>query len=201
MSSIQDRAKETFRATQEVANAAIAQIPPDAWPIIDLMMKVLIGLALVWLVLSLIGWWRRRAYNLTIASTAARNKKAQPGFLTVDHDAREAAIQRGAAHDDALDKRERDDALAALKAAAAPLTLAGKIARSATLVMAVFTLLTGFSGAVFNVTTMGNYLKEAGAAGRIEYLLTEHPFGCAVAVFVIGYNIWRFVADKKWEKA
>lgn len=201
MSSMQDQARETLRATEDIARQAIERIPPDAWPIIDTMMKVLIGLALVWLVLALIGWWRRRAYNLTIASTASRNKKGQPGFLKVDHEGRADAIARGEAHEDQLQEREREEALAALKAAAEPLSIMGRFAKLATLAMSVITLATGFSGAIFNVTNMGAYLEEAGAAGRIEYLLTEHPIGTAVAVFVIGYNIWRYVADKKWEKA
>jgi hypothetical protein len=198
---MQEQAQDALRVTEEAARLAIDRIPPDAWPLIDLMMKVLVGFAIVWLVLSLIGWWRRRAYNLTIASTAGRNKKAQPGFLSVDHDAREDAILRGEAHEDMLKKRERDEALAALKAAAGPLTLAGKFAKAATFIMSVITLVTGFGGAVFNVTNMSRTLEDAGTAGKIEWVLTTYPIGSAVVVFVIGYNVWRYAADKKWEKA
>ena len=46
---------------------------------------------LLWLLLSLVAWWRRRAYNLTVASTARRSKKAQPDFLNVDKKARAKA--------------------------------------------------------------------------------------------------------------
>ena len=204
MSSTQDmqnRAADAMRSAGDAAQQAIDAIPPDAWPVIDQMMRVLIVLFAVWLVLSLIAWWRRRAYNLTVASTAARNKQARPGFLKVDHEAREAAIRRGEAHADLLDQREADEMAAALKASAGPVGMLEKLARFATLLMSIFTLLTGFSGAIFNVTSMGRYIEEAGVAGRIEYLLTEHPIGCAVAVFVIGFNIWRYFAEKKWEGA
>lgn len=198
---MQNQAQNAMRTTEEVARRAIDSIPPDAWPVIDLMMRITIGLAAAWFVLSLIGWWRRRAYNLTIASTASRNKKAKPGFLDVDHKAREGAIARGEAYAEALDEREREEALAALKAAAGPVSLLSKFTRLATLGMSIITLLTGFSGAIFNVTKMGEYVEVATTAGRIQYIIEQHPIGTAVVMFVIGYSIWRYFADKKWEKA
>jgi len=201
VSSMQDQAQEALRATEQVARQAIDNIPPEAWPLIDLMMRITVGLAAAWLVLAMIAWWRRRAYNLTIASTASRNKKAQPGFLTVDHEARADAIGRGEAHDEALGEREADEALAALKAAAGPVTMLSRIARLATLGMSVITLLTGFSGAIFNISKMGEYVEEASAVGRLELVITQHPVGTAVTVFVVAYSIWRFITDKKWEKA
>ena len=199
MSSIQQQAQEALRAGNDLAVQAIDAIPPDAWPVIDIMMRVLIALALVWLVIALIAWWRRRAYNLTIAATARRNRKNQPGFLTVDHKARAAAIARGEAHAEDLD--ERDEAEAALAAADKPLNLAGRLAQAATFIMSIVTLLTGFSGAVFNVTRMGADIEQLSAGGKLQHLVTEYPLGCAVAVFVIGYNLWRYIADKKWKEA
>lgn len=199
--NMQDRAQEALSTAGEVAQQAINAIPPDAWPIIDQMMRILSLVAIAWLALALLAWWRRRAYNLTVASTASRNKAARPGFLEVDQAAREAAIKRGEAHEDMLDERDAQDARAKLKAAAGPVGMLERLARFATLAMSIFTLLAGFGGAIFNVTTMGRYVEEASAAGRIEYIITEHPFGCAVAVFVIGYSIWRYFAEKKWEKA
>ena len=201
MSSIQDQAEESVRAAQQGAQQVIEQIPPDAWPLIDLMFRITMGLALVWLLLSLIGWWRRRAYNLTVASTAKRNKKAQPEFLSVDEKARKEAIDRGRGHEEALAKREADEALATLKAAKEPITWASRMASAATFLMSLFTLLTGFSGAIFGVGRLGGYLEEATTSGRLEYVLREHTIGCAIVAFVIGYHIWRFIAEEKWKKA
>jgi len=198
---MQDQAQVAMQTAEDVARQAIDRIPPDAWPIIDLSMRILIGLAIVWLVLALIAWWRRRAYNLTVAATAGRNKKSRPGFLSVDEKGRKAALARGEGHERLLDQREADDAKATLKAAAEPVAIGEKIARLATLVMSIWTLLTGLSGAVFSVTRVGSYLEEAGTAGKLQYLVTEYPLGCAIAVFAIGYNIWRYIAEKKWEKA
>lgn len=177
------------------------QIPPDAWPMIDMMFRITIGLTIVWVILSLIGWWRRRAYNLTIASTAKKRKKAQPDFLKVDEKARKEAIKAGERHEDSLDDREKEEALAALKAAKGPVAWSERIASAATFLMSIFTLLTGFSGAIFGVKRLDGYLADAGTAGRLEYLLREHTIGCIVVVFVIGYHTWRYFAEKKWKKA
>ena len=205
MSSMQQQAQDAVttagRTAGDVAQQAIDRIPPDAWPVIDLCMRILIGLAILWLVLALIAWWRRRAYNLTVASSARRNKKAKPGFLSVDEKAREEAIARGEGHEQQLDEREADDARAILKAAAEPVSMAAKFARIATLLMSIITLGTGFTGAILNVTRVGDYLEEAGTVGKLEYLFTEYPVGVAIAIFAIGYNIWRYFAEKKWEKA
>ncbi|MEM6908642.1 MAG: hypothetical protein AAF494_08175 [Pseudomonadota bacterium] len=201
MRSVQQQAADSLRAAQDGVQQAVDQIPPDAWPFIDLLFKITIALALLWLALSLIGWWRRRAYNLTIASSAGRNTKAQPDFLSVDEKARSEAVKAGERHEKALSERERDEALAALKAAKEPVTLASRLASAATFVMSLFTLVTGFSGAILGVGRIGGYLEQATASGRIEYILREHTLGCAIVVFVIGYQVWRFIAEKKWKKA
>ena len=194
-------AQSTAQAARDGLQQAIDQIPPDAWPFIDLMFRITIALAIIWIVLVLIAWWRRRAYNLTVASTARKSKKAQPDFLSVDKKAREEAIERGERHEKHLEEREREEALAALKAAKEPVTWASRIASAATFLMSLFTLLTGFAGTVLGVGRMEGYLVEAGTDGKIEYLLREHTIGCIVVVLVIAYHIWRYVAEKKWKKA
>lgn len=201
MSSIQDQAEAGVRAAQQGAQQVIDQIPPDAWPMIDIMFRITIGLTIVWLVLALVAWWRRRAYNLTVASTAKKDRNAQPDFLSVDEKARKEAIKAGERHEDTLDNREKEEALAALKAAKGPVAWSERIASAATFLMSIFTLLTGFSGAIFGVKRLDGYLDQAGTAGTFEYLLREHTIGCIVVVFVIGYHIWRYVAEKKWKKA
>lgn len=180
---------------------AVDRIPPEAWPVIDQMFRILTILAVVWLLLAVLAWWRRKAYNLTIASTASRRKAAQPDFLGLDKDAREDAIERGEAHDKVLDKRERDDALATLRAAKEPIGLAARLASIATAAMSIITLVTGFMGSIGNVTKMNEYLEDASATERMSFIVQQHPLGCAIAVFAIGYAIWRYFAEKKWKEA
>ncbi|MEL7190173.1 MAG: hypothetical protein AAGK17_11520, partial [Pseudomonadota bacterium] len=162
MSSVQEQAAEGLRAAQEGVNQAIDRIPPDAWPFIDILFRITIALAVLWVVLSLIGWWRRRAYNLTVASTAGRNKKAQPDFLNIDEKARKEQIKAGERHEDVLEEREKEEALAVLKAAKEPVTLASRLASMATFLMSIITLITGFSGAILGVGRIGDQLKAAG---------------------------------------
>ncbi|MEP0190003.1 MAG: hypothetical protein ABJP70_06520 [Erythrobacter sp.] len=192
-------AEEVLQVTRETAQAAIDRIPPDAWPMIDIAFRITIGLAIIWFVLSIIGWWRRRAYNLTIASTAKRNKKAQPDFLKVDEKARAKAIDRGKAHEEMLDQREAEEELAALKAAKGPVTFAQRMASAASLIMSVFTLGTAISGVVLNIGRMGDILKEGTSVSRIQYVLQEHPIGVAVALLIVAIHIYFYFTKKKWE--
>lgn len=198
---MQDQAAEGLRAAQDGVAQAIDRIPPDAWPFIDILFRIVIALAILWVVLAAIGWWRRRAYNLTVASSAGRNKKAQPEFLGVDEKARKEQIKAGERHEDTLAQREKEEALAALKAAKEPVTLASRLASAATFMMSLITLITGFSGAIFGIGRIEGQLRDAGTAGKLQYLIDNHLIGCIIVAFVIGYKFWRFIAEKKWKKA
>lgn len=178
----------------------IDRIPPDAWPLIDTLFRITIVVALVWLLLALVAWWRRRAYNLTVASTASRSEKAQPDFLKVDHKAREAAIERGAAHEDFLEEREREEALAALKAAKDPLSLTERLAGLAAFLMSLFTLATMVFGAVTNVSKMGEALESVGSVEKIQKVVADHWLGTLVAVFVIVWHVYKYFGDRKWKE-
>ena len=176
---------------------AIDRIPPDAWPLIDIAAKVTVVIAVVWIFLALVAWWRRRAYNLTIASTAKRNKDAQPDFLTVDKKAREAAIERGAAHEAALTERERQEAIAA----AGGLTKGSHVARIAALLMSLFTLACSIMGVVGNVGAMEKSVQNLTASGKIQYIIQQHPIATVIIVLVIAYNVWHYFQHRKWEEA
>lgn len=178
---------------------AIDRIPPEAWPLIDIVAKVTVAVALVWIFLALVAWWRRRAYNLTIASTAKRNKDAQPDFLTVDRKAREAAIERGAAHEAELTERERLEALA--EAERKGLNKTTNLARLAALFMSLFTLACSIMGVVANVGAMEKSVQSLTASGKIQYIIAAHPIATVIVVLVIGYNLWHYIQHRKWEDA
>lgn len=178
---------------------AINRIPPEAWPLIDMTAKVTVVVALVWIFLSLVAWWRRRAYNLTVASTAKRNKDAQPDFLTVDKKAREAAIERGAAHEAELTERERLEALAAAERSG--LRKGTNFARIAALLMSLFTLGCSIMGVVANVGAMEKSVQNLTAGGKIQYIIAAHPIATVIVVFVIAYNVWHYFQHRKWEEA
>lgn len=178
---------------------AIDRIPPEAWPLIDLTAKITVAVALVWIFLALVAWWRRRAYNLTVASTARRNKSAQPDFLHVDKKARDAAIERGAAHEADLTERERLEALA--EAESKGLKKTTNLARLAALFMSLFTLACSIMGVVGNVGAMEKSVQNLTAGGKIQYIITAHPIATIIVVLVIAYNVWHYFQHRKWEEA
>jgi hypothetical protein len=199
--TVQKQAEQGVREVQAVVQSAIDHIPPEQWPLINTLFKITIVLAIIWIVLALIAWWRRSAYNLTVASTADRSKKAQPDFLNVNKEARGEAIERGDKHEDDIAERERKEALAALNAGKQPLSATQRLASAASFLMSLFTLLTAMSGAVLNVGAMGDHVSKLTTAGKLKYLIYEHTFGCLVVLFVIGYHIWKYFHDRKWQEA
>lgn len=179
---------------------AIDRIPPDAWPLIDTLFRITVGLAAVWLLLVLVAWWRRRAYNLTVASTARKSRDAQPDFLRVDQKARKAAIARGEAHEEMLDAREREEALAAMRAGKDPLTTGSRLAGLATFAMSLFTLASVIFGAVGNVSKMGEALQSLSSFEKIEKVIADHWFAALVSALVIAWHIYKYVSGRKWKE-
>ncbi|HEX8442646.1 MAG TPA: hypothetical protein VF631_03250 [Allosphingosinicella sp.] len=173
----------------------VDRIPPEAWPLIDVLFRITVALTLLWLFLALVAWWRRRAYNLTIASTAGRSKKAQPDFLRVDEKARKAAIARGEAHEEFLEDREQEEL------AKDPLSFGQRMAGLASLVMSLFTLSTVVFGAVSNIQNMGKAFKSMGTWEKMQKVLADHWFGTSLAVFVIGWYLYKYFADRKWKES
>ena len=53
------------------------------------------GALALWLLVTVYRWPVARAYNLTKAESASVDKSSRPDFLTVDQEARDAAIARG----------------------------------------------------------------------------------------------------------
>jgi hypothetical protein len=197
---MKQQAQQGLEMARDATESAIERIPPDAWPMIDIMFKITIGLFAVWIFLALVAWWRRRAYNLTVASTHKRSKKAQPDFLSVDQKAREKAIDRGEEHEEELDERDEAEAEAADAAVGKPVGLAKRLASIATTAMSIFTLLTAISGAVLNVGKMDDQVAELTSAGKIEYLLKEHTFGVIVVLLIVAFQVWKFFNKEKWKE-
>jgi hypothetical protein len=67
--------------------------------------------------------------------------------------------------------------------------------------MSIITLSTMIFGAVTNLAKMGETLKSVGTAEKIQKIVTDHWFATTLALFVIGYHVWRYFADRKWKEA
>ncbi|MEM9725227.1 MAG: hypothetical protein AAF909_07180 [Pseudomonadota bacterium] len=135
-------------------------MPPGIAPSwVDTWLPLLLGAAALagaaWLVLVLLDYFNRRAYNLTMADRGGSG--ATPDFLKVDAEKREAAREAGEVLDEKIAERERAAAEAAAAAAAGGVSeTAARVAPLARLTTAAFALLT------VGVTAVG-------ALGRIEF--------------------------------
>jgi hypothetical protein len=70
------------------------QVPPGVAIWINRLLFLSLGLLVLWLVLEVLAFFMRRAYNLTPAESTS-SKNLRPDFLKVDHKAREEMIERG----------------------------------------------------------------------------------------------------------
>ena len=180
---------------------ALNQVPPEAWPLIDLMFQLTIIFTALWLIWTVFVNWRRSASNLTSIRGANKNKKAEPDFLSVNDLARKEAIKRGETFDKELAASEREEERARLRQQKKKQGVIGRIGQLLSLLMAVFTIATMISGTIFQVSIMGQYWERFSASERLMTIITEHPIGVAITLLVILYNITRFIFDFKKESA
>lgn len=176
-------------------------IPPEAWPLIDTLFKVTVTISVIWLFFAIFAWWQRRAYNLTVASTAGRSGKAQPDFLRVDEKARAASVERGAAHERGIAERERKEAADAPGGAKDPVTIGQRLASAAAFLMSIFTLITVLIGAVGQVGQMSATFKQLSSTEKMQQVIADHWIGTLVALSVIGWHVYKYYHDRKWKGA
>lgn len=176
------------------------QIPPEAWPLIDLLFNITMVAVAIWLAITVFVWWRRSASNLTPVNAADKNRKAQPDFLSVDHKARAEAVQRGETFDREIERREREEARAAAQTQRPRTTVSQQLARFVSFFMSLFTLATMIFGAIFQVSRMGSMMREYSTAERIVAVVQDHPISFTVAGAVILFQVYRFFVDRNWQE-
>ncbi len=172
------------------------RVPPDAWPLVDRLIQITVGVAALWLALSIFVYWRRRAANLTPVTAPRPNKHAQPDFLNVDHKARAEAIERGEAFERELEAREAEEARLAASLGGA--TNAGRLARLASVVMSVFTLTMMILGSIMNIGKMGELMQQYSTGERIAAVVRNHPIGTAVIAVVVAAALFQFFNERRW---
>lgn len=181
-------------------NEALSQIPPEAWPLIDLMFNITMVMVAAWLAITVFVWWRRSASNLTPVNAASKNQAAQPDFLNVDHKARGEALAKGDAFGKALEKRERAEAAAAARAGRSTRSAAQRIAGLLSFFMSLFTLSTMVFGAIWQISRMGQMMREYSTLERLFAVVQNHPISFTVAILVIGFHVFRFISDRQWKE-
>ncbi len=179
---------------------ALNQIPPEAWPLIDLLFNLTMASIGIWLAITVFVWWRRSASNLTPVNAASKNRKAEPDFLSVDHKARAEALERGETFDKEIARREREAEKTKAREGRSPASVGQRMARFLSFFMSLFTLATMIFGAIFQVTRMGTMMKEYSTLERIGAVIMNHPISFSVAALVIGFQVYRFFIDHKWQE-
>jgi len=177
------------------------QIPPEAWPLIDLLFNLTMASIGIWLAITVFIWWRRSASNLTPVNAAGKNNNAQPDFLNVDKKARTEALERGESFDKEIERREREAARTAAREGRSPATISQRMARFLSFFMSLFTLATMIFGAIFQVTRMGQMMKEYSTLERIIAVVQNHPISFTIATLVIVFQVYRFFAERNWKES
>lgn len=141
----------------------------------------------LWFATGILGFLHRRAYNLTKAETGG--SAVTPDFLKVDRKKREAAIERGAAYDQVLDRRAA--------AQAGTVDRVSALARTGALVTATFTLAGAIIGTLTRIDTLQEGVEQLSSWDSFVSIVKQYPAGTMVAVLVIGANIIVFVKATK----
>jgi len=152
--------------------------------------------AALWILCGLTTFWIRRAYKLQRVESASSPGLEKPAFLKADHEARQAAIERGDAYDEAR--------VAAAEAAAAPEAASGGedgvqprlicwlsgLARTGSVVASVVNIAVGIGAAAVLYSTSG---PESPALGECwDVLLDRYWAGLAASLFLIVFEIMRW---------
>lgn len=169
------------------------KIPPEAWPIVDLLFNLTCAAAAVWLAITVFILWRRHASNLTPVHAAEKNKKADPDFLKVDKAARAEAIARGESFDKELERREREDARAkAIAAGTAKASLGQRIIGWTSFILAIFSLVSGAASVIWTVQRIDGMTNQHGSWQALVDLFNARPLAFTIAATVIVLKIAHF---------
>lgn len=175
----------------------LQQIPPEAWPIIDLLFNITMAAAGIWLAVTAFVIWRRHASNLTPVNAAERSNKAQPDFLKVDKKAREEAIERGDDFNKSLDRRDAAEAKAASRLR--PAKRVQKVAGLAAFIMSIFTVMSVIASSVYTLNGVNNIAQDFSTWERARAVIETHPIAFTICLLVIFARIYThfFPPEKK----
>ena len=188
--------------TESMLAEQLSRIPPEAWPLIETVLRVTAVVTVVWLALTLFIQLRRNASNLTPVNAARKNKADQPDFLSVDEGARKDALERADQFESQLAKQEEAEARAARELLSRkPASMAQRAFRALSFLMSLFSLLTMIFGSIWQIGRMGSLMKEYSTVERLVAVIQNNPISFTVALLVCVYAIWSFVQSQSDKKA
>jgi Na+-transporting methylmalonyl-CoA/oxaloacetate decarboxylase gamma subunit len=145
---------------------------------------VFLGLILLWIVLKIIGFFMRRAYNLTQAETAS-SKNLKPDFLKVDHDQRKELIERGKQFDLAYQP---------------PVQKAVTATRFGVIISALITFGSATFFALGRIEDYDETWRKLTTAHKFGAILKSHPIGFVVAILIIIGGVTQLVMALRKKK-
>jgi hypothetical protein len=151
------------------SNLGGIQVPPAMAAWIDRIVYIFLGLVLLWIFLKVIGYFMRRAYNLTPAGTA-KSKNLQPDFLKVDHAQRQELIDRGRQFDKAYEP---------------PVEKVATAARFGVIFSALVSFGTAAFFALGRVVDYDKTWQDLTAFKKFSTILKSHPVGFIIALLII----------------
>jgi hypothetical protein len=146
----------------------------------------------LWLVTSVMGYFHRRAYNLTHAESGG-SKNIKPDFLKVDQGQRDAAIARGEAYGQTLSDREKPSA-----APRSPVQTLSTWSRIAATGAAVIGLVATVVGTLQKIDSIQAGVERLSSWETFSAIVRENAVGATVAAIVIVANV--VVVVKKMQK-
>jgi hypothetical protein len=185
LTGVQSEAKSNSERAQEIMDTII-QVPDTISSIIGWILWAFLGAAALWAVLSVMGYWHRRAYNLTQAESV-RSRDITPDFLRVDQKKRDELIAKGKEFD-----AKRDSPPTGV-------SRANRTARVIVFVTALFSFLTAAAAAMLKVGEMQRFYEQYSSLQRFVAIVMDHKFGFATAGLVILFDFALFLARVRGE--
>jgi len=155
-----------------------------------LVYVVVVGFVL-WMVLSLIGYFHRRAYNLTVSESARGGKS--PDFL--DNTGRSERIR---------EKAKPFDERMAAEAAARSATSTDKfcsLVRSVTSLASILTFVVAIIGAVARIQMYDSFVENVSSLQHFINIIKTYLIGATVAGVIILVQLIRVVITLRRNKA
>ncbi|MCI4666274.1 MAG: hypothetical protein MRY74_16295 [Neomegalonema sp.] len=146
------------------------------------------ALGAVWVVLAVLDYLNRRAYNLTMADRGG-NGGAQPDFLRVDGDKREEARRAGEAFDEKM--RARDAAEAGEPSA--PNQSALSLTKIITLIFAVITAITVIVGAIGRIEYYDAAVRRLSSWERFVEIVNAYWPGFIIVALIVAAQIYHAI--------
>ncbi len=178
-----------------VADEVIDAIPEWAHDAMFPLGIAIVILFVLYVGFAILGALHRRAYNLTKAETTGKKADA-PAFLKVDHEAREAALERGDAYVRPADRAEGE---AGKRSAGSRRSSWAFLCRVGVILVAVAhvaIVVVSVADATYNAEKV---VQDISASDRFAAIVSKYWLGITLGVIVLVAEVVRFVQSRRTE--